>query len=75
MERANISISDLSLAQKLDLMESIWSDLSKDDQSLQSPDWHEEILNDREVALEQGKAKISDWADAKKRIKRNLGCE
>ena len=75
MGRADISIADLSLAQKLDLMESIWNDLSKDEQSLQSPDWHEEILHDREAALKEGKAKVSDWTDAKKRIKSNLECE
>lgn len=75
VERANISISDLSLSQKLDLMESIWNDLSSDEKSLQSPDWHKEILNERDSAHKQGKLKTSNWSDAKKRIKRNLGCE
>ncbi|THB68023.1 MAG: acyl-protein synthetase [Gammaproteobacteria bacterium] len=75
MERANISISDLSLSQKLDLMESIWNDLSTNETSLKSPDWHKEILDERNSAHKQGKLKASNWSDAKKRIKRNLGCE
>ena len=74
MERANISVADLSLSQKLDLMKSIWDELSKDSQSLQSPGWHEDVLRGRESAFERGQVNTTDWADAKKRIKRNLGC-
>lgn len=53
---------------------SIWDELSKDSQSLQSPGWHEDVLRGRESAFERGEVNTTDWADAKKRIKRNLGC-
>lgn len=68
MERVELPISELSLAQKLDLMEALWADLSRDDKNLESPAWHKEILEDRWKAFEAGKISASDWEEAKKRI-------
>jgi putative addiction module component (TIGR02574 family) len=72
MERVDLPLSKLTLAQKLDLMEAIWDDLAKQEKTLESPQWHEEILKDREEALAAGKASISDWEEAKDRIRRNV---
>jgi len=66
------SISELSLTQKLGLLESVWSELSKEDKNLNSPDWHKNILKEREISLESNQAKFSNWNDAKERIKRNV---
>lgn len=72
MERIELSLSQLTLAQKIDLMETIWDDLTKDERILESPAWHEEILKDREKALITGQATVSDWEEAKERIQRNV---
>ncbi len=72
MRRADIAISQLSLAQKLNLMETIWADLSRNEKALKSPPWHETVLKDRGVAYASGKATSSDWEHAKKRIKMKL---
>jgi putative addiction module component (TIGR02574 family) len=64
VERVDLPISDLSLAQKLDLMEALWADLSRDDKNLESPAWHE-VLEDRQKAFEAGKISASDWEEAK----------
>ena len=72
MEQIEIPLSELSFSQKLSLMESIWDDLTKDAIKLKSPVWHKEILEDREQALTSGKAKVSDWEDAKERIRINI---
>ena len=71
MEKTDLSISQLSFAQKLNLMETLWDELTREEQTLESPAWHEDILKDREKALAAGKAFISDWEEAKYRIKRN----
>lgn len=65
MERIDLPVSRLSLAQKLDLMETLWADLSRDDKKLESPAWHTTILEDREKALKAGKISASDWERAK----------
>ncbi|HSW02189.1 MAG TPA: addiction module protein [Sedimentisphaerales bacterium] len=69
MERVELPISDLSLAQKLDLMEALWTDLSRDDKNLESPAWHKDVLEDRQKAFEAGKISTSDWGEAKRRLR------
>ena len=75
MERVDLALSKLTLAQKLDLMEAIWDDLAKHEKILESPRWHEQVLRDREEALAAGKATVSDWEEAKDRIRGNASCE
>ena len=75
MERVDIPLAQMTLAQKLDLMEMLWADLSKTEHSLNSPAWHESILEDREAALADGRCTVSDWEEAKAKIKRNVSCK
>jgi putative addiction module component (TIGR02574 family) len=72
MERVDLPLSKLTLAQKLDLLETIWDDLAKQEETFESPPWHEEVLKDREEALAAGKATVSDWDEAKDRIRRKV---
>ena len=72
MKRVDLSLSELSFAQKLDLMEALWADLTRDENKFKSPAWHETVLKDREEAFVAGKATLSDWEQAKKRIKRKV---
>ncbi len=72
MKRVDLPVSELSLAQKLDLMETLWADLTRDDTKLKSPAWHETVLKDREEAFAAGKVTVSDWEQAKKRIKKKV---
>jgi putative addiction module component (TIGR02574 family) len=72
VKRVELPISRLSLAQKLDLMETLWADLTRDETKLESPAWHRTILEDREKALKAGKVTVSDWEQAKKRIRKKV---
>lgn len=74
MERVGLPLSDYTFEQKLDLLETLWDNLARDDTVFRSPDWHEAILKDREQALLSGKIKVAEWEEAKKRIKRNISC-
>ena len=51
-------------------MEVLWADLSQDEDRLESPAWHAQAIRDAERAVKNGKAKFSDWEEAKKRIRR-----
>jgi hypothetical protein len=55
-------------------MEGIWDNLIGDEGTFDSPDWHGPILRDQEASLESGKSDVSDWGEAKDRIRRNLSC-
>ena len=70
MKRVDLPLSKLSVAQKLHLMETLWADLTRDEKKLKSPAWHESVLKDREEAYAAGKITVSDWEQAKKRIRK-----
>jgi putative addiction module component (TIGR02574 family) len=72
MNRINVPIAQLSFTQKLDLMEMLWADMAGNEKNLESPAWHGAILNDREAALNAGKVTVSNWEEAKERIKKNV---
>ena len=42
------------------------------DKNLEAPAWHEAILNDREASFKTGKITVSDWVEAKERIKKKV---
>ncbi|HEX5363815.1 MAG TPA: addiction module protein [Gallionella sp.] len=72
MNRIDVPIAQLSFTQKLDLMEMLWADMASNEKELESPAWHGEILNERETALNTGKATVSSWQEAKERIRKNV---
>lgn len=72
INRFDVPITQLSFTQKLDLMEMLWADMVGNEKTLESPAWHEAILNDRQAALDAGKITVSDWEEAKERIKKNI---
>ena len=64
-----LNLSEMSRAEKLRVMETLWTDLSKDDSLVQSPPWHAEKLKEAEALHKAGKAGFSDWEVAKERIR------
>ena len=74
MAKIELPLSQFTYAEKLELLETIWDDLSRDETAFESPAWHENILNERKEAFSAGKVQHSARAEAKERIKRNLSC-
>ena len=72
LRRLFVILSQLSISNKFYLMESLWDDLSRDETSIESPDWHKDILMNRKKALANGKAIVSDLEEAKIRIRNNI---
>jgi len=72
VKKTALSLSRLSFAQKLELMETLWAELTRNQKKLESPSWHEAVLEDREEAFASGKVEISNWEEAKKRIKKKV---
>ncbi|MEO8325346.1 MAG: addiction module protein [Nitrospirota bacterium] len=67
-----MEIKQLSREEKLRVMEAIWEDLSSEDQSLQSPAWHESLLHETEQRVQAGQEKIHDWKEAKKELRKRF---
>ena len=68
----DIPLDKMTLADKLEVMELIWEDLSKHSSNLPSPEWHKEVLAERQLLVAEGKVKLVDWdsaiADLRKEI-------
>ena len=64
MNKFDFPITQLSFTQKLDLMEMLWADIAGNEKNMESPSWHEDILKDREAALEAGKITVSKWEES-----------
>jgi Putative addiction module component len=63
-----VVLSTMSLEEKLATMEQIWDDLCQH-QNVQSPDWHGDVLQTRELNRLAGQGQPMDWQDAKKVIR------
>lgn len=72
MKRVALPLARFSFPEKLDLLETLWAELSRDEQKLESPAWHKSVLEDREAALAAGKVRVSDWEKAKARIRKKV---
>ena len=62
----------LTVAQKLDLMERLWTDLSASQDAFDSPSWHGAVVEERMKAVDEGQAAYGDWAQAKERLRKQL---
>lgn len=61
-------IHNMPFHEKLLVMEAIWDDISREEEKLAVPQWHKDILDEREQLISEGKAKFIDWEEAKRQI-------
>ena len=64
----DISLSELTTAEKLELMERLWVDLSRHPQEAPSPAWHGVVLDERREAVRQGRTTFVAWEEARQRL-------
>lgn len=62
-------IRDLPLHEKLRMMEALWDGIAPLEQELDVPQWHKDLLDERQQMIREGKASFIDWETAKKQIK------
>ncbi len=63
-----LPLNEMTVAEKLQVMEAIWDDLCRRGESIPSPAWHGDVLAERERLVAEGKAKFSSWEEARERI-------
>jgi hypothetical protein len=63
-----LQIHQMTLTQKLQAMEALWDDLCRQPENIPVEQWHQDLLDERERLISQGKAAFVDWETAKKRI-------
>ena len=68
----NLPLKDMTLQEKLAAMESLWEDLARTPEAIESPAWHNDILDERRQRLAEGQSRFVDWGTAKADIRNKL---
>ena len=68
----NLPLKEMTLHEKLAAMESLWEDLARTPEAIESPAWHQDILDERGQRLAEGKSRFTDWETAKTEIRNKL---
>jgi len=66
-----LSPETMTIAEKLSAMELLWNDLCQHSK-LESPDWHQTVLESREQQRQAGDQPAMDWEDAKNQIRQKI---
>ena len=64
-----LNIEKMTCTEKLNMMEELWDDLSRDSVTLASPEWHEKALTEAERALAENQAGFVTWDAAPKALR------
>jgi putative addiction module component (TIGR02574 family) len=65
---AQAEIRQLPLPEKLALLEAVWAELASDPDTVEVPQWHKDILDERLRSMDQGPSELLDWELAKEQI-------
>jgi len=68
----NLPLKGMTLQEKLAAMELLWEDLTSSPESIESPAWHKDTLDERRQRIAEGKAQFMDWEAAKNEIRKKL---
>lgn len=64
-------LNKMTTEEKLQTMELLWDDLCQAS-DFSSPDWHKNVLDDREKRLKEGNEEILDWTESKLQLRDSL---
>jgi putative addiction module component (TIGR02574 family) len=70
-----MSLADLRklpVSEKMKIIEALWSDIAADEQSFESPSWHQDELRKTEADFAAGRIEILDWEDVKKELRQRF---
>ena len=64
-----LPLDEMTLHDKLAAMELLWNDLARSPDLVESPAWHENILDDRRRRVAESTSAFTDWEIAKAEIR------
>ena len=68
----NLPLKEMTLQEKLAVMELIWEDIVRTPDVLESPAWHRDVLEERGQRIAEGQSQFTDWEKAKIEIRNKL---
>jgi len=70
--RFNIPLDQMSIEDKLQVMEVIWADLAGTPEDIPCASWHKDVLRARENRISEGISNFLDIAEAKNAVRELL---
>jgi hypothetical protein len=67
-----LPLDQMTVDEKLQLMEVLWNDLSRNPENIPSPAWHGEVLAERERKINEGEANFLSLDEVRKHLEENL---
>jgi len=67
-----LPLDQMTTVEKLQAMEDLWVDLSRNEREFESPAWHEGVLKGREEHLKSGEETPIEWEVARKELRDTL---
>ena len=64
----SLPLEKMSIDEKIQAMETIWDDLCQKADSLSSPNWHRQVLQERETGIKEGSEEFISLEKAKKLV-------
>jgi hypothetical protein len=68
----DLPLAQMSVDDKLQAIELLWADLSRNPEQLASPAWHGEVLRSRREQVLQGQASFQSWESAMSDLRSEL---
>ena len=63
----------MTVEEKLRAMEAIWRSLSKLEDQVPVPDWHKQVLDERQRQIDAGEATFVSLEEMKERVRKRTG--
>ena len=70
--KLDLAVEQMSIAEKLAAMEILWADLARRAPDEVIPEWHADVLAEREKRLASGQETVMDWEEAKDTLRREI---
>jgi Putative addiction module component len=65
----NLPLDQMTAKEKLEAMEALWTDLTRNQKEFKSPAWHEKVLRERDDRVRAGQESFIDWEATKKQLR------
>jgi putative addiction module component (TIGR02574 family) len=67
-------IKKMSTVERLKTMEALWDSLLYENEEMETPEWHEKIVEKRKAKIKSGKAKFISLSELKARLDQHPEC-
>jgi Putative addiction module component len=69
---ATLPLKEMNLSEKFMTIEMIWDDIIHNSANFPSPEWHADVLKERDAKIKSGEDKLIDWNLAKKQLRDSI---